>query len=146
MASQHTPRFEVNDIVYYQGQLAIITEKTEILNFNTYTVFNLDNSKHYQASSYELTLAQTDLLGVLCEEDLVFESREIKEITIPNDPPCVDVKHKPCSPVKARFASVDEDDLVALQKKRTSANTDKSTRWSVKIFKGCYVFLIKIII
>ena len=113
------PRFAPADLVKYQGEGEyMVLSVNNVLGFNKFQLINIRNGQQVQASSHELQKIRDDILKA--EEDEESEVFEGNETVVP----------------KARFTTLNAEELDNLAKKRTEPGTDKQTKWAIKIFKG----------
>ena len=109
--------FEIYEFVTYRGCTCIITDIKNNLGFNTYLLANLDSRSRHQAWRHEIERCPVTVISSFTDE--------IDFGTVNQNP-------EP----KQRFAEVTEEELTALEQKRTAKSTQHQTAWGVQVFRG----------
>lgn len=117
--------FSVSDLVVFRGCTCIINKVSDDMGYHIYGLTNLDTGHQQRGFRYELSHVEPEVVDMMVGGDIM-------EFAVPEVVPSeIGRKEAP-----GRFADVTEADLVGLEEKRISKNTQSQTSWGVKIFRG----------
>ena len=118
------PSFEVGDIARYAEELVVVTNIIGLQGFNLYDTMSLADGERRRLSAVDL---KRELFEEFADDFPSAEQTAATEQTMATE----QTKSK-----KPRFATMTEEQLDGVAKQSTAQNTDKSTKWGIKIFKG----------